>query len=190
MFRRVYKSINTLPVWNFFRITETGDLRYLIKKQDYDNLGSSKNGLDKIWTNILDQFYKEDGSNVQEIYCKDLKKIHELEIKYTILYNLYFVFNFSLNPPKEAHDTLKKLNIDENKIKKALNQTKNDLQLKRKDFENSHKEGEQKTNFEQVKDHVEKYKGFYIDPHKLTVKEWINILKNIKENGNERSNKR
>lgn len=192
MFKRIYKSINTLPIWNFFRIIETSDIRYLYKLKDYDQrLPRKTNRLMKTWENILQEFYRAEGSSQYQMYVKEIKKIHELEIDKFVYHNLLFILKHTNNP--EAIELLKSYGIkDENRlerIKKQLKQTDNKLRMKQADFKENHGTQQVNIDFANIKDQVEHYKQFYLDPRKVTVREWIGIIKNMKKNGQERSNK-
>jgi len=51
-----YKSIEDLPIWNFRKINETGDLKYLFKAKDYNRFMIYRRwGLSEIYNNIAYQ---------------------------------------------------------------------------------------------------------------------------------------
>jgi len=193
MFNRVYKSINTLPIWNFFRIIETSDIRYLYRKKNYDGrLPRKTSRLMQTWENILQEFYRAEGSSQYEMYVREIKKIHELEIDKFVFHNLFFILKHTNN--QEAIELLKSYGIQAdgkklNRISKQYKQVDNKLRMKQADFETNHGSQKIDVDFANIKDQVEHYKGFYLDPRKVTVREWIGIIKNMKKHGQERSNK-
>lgn len=69
-----YDSIENLPMWNFNKIMQTGDLRYLIKKKRFFRVD-----LNPIWENILqeDMDFVGVNENVKQI----IKRKKELALK-------------------------------------------------------------------------------------------------------------
>jgi hypothetical protein len=145
----------------------------------------------EIWEDILQQFYHAEGSSQFDIYLKSVKKIHSLEIDKFILNNLLFVLSHAEND--EAIQLLKSYGINPGgqklkRINKMIKQTDNNLRMKRADFQQDHGTEKVDVDFANIKDQVEQYKGFYLDPRKVTVREWIGIIKNMKRHGQKGSN--
>ena len=135
-------TIEEMPIYNWIKICETGDLKYIYKK---GGRVSEKTALH--WLDLQQQYIDEFG--LDEDYKKQLRIIKEL----TRL-NCDYVLKrdrFLLNLIKIKEAELNTVNIQ-----KAYG-------------------------FYQIKDYVEKYKGFKVDPKKTTVIEWFYALKNMSD---------
>jgi hypothetical protein len=54
-----YSSIEDLPVWNFKKVQQTGDYRYLLKLDDYGCMPGAKHirvELNALWDTLIEQF--------------------------------------------------------------------------------------------------------------------------------------
>jgi hypothetical protein len=118
-----YKSIKTLPYWLFDRARDTGDLRYLLILDSYEDLDSIKghdNGaLLKIWGDLFDSYLDHFGIS------KDLQKIVQLKrdiavlsaeaILYNQPYKMTFVFvkQKQLELLQKDNDSSKSLKFEE-----------------------------------------------------------------------------
>lgn len=77
----LYSSIDDLPIWNWTRVHDTGQLGYLLKEVKEDDRGD----LQHLWDSMYDEYIKEFG--VSEQYEKELvirKKIGELQCQLII----------------------------------------------------------------------------------------------------------
>ena len=54
-----YNSIETLPIWNWHKISETANLIYLHRLEDYD--GKKDDSLIKLWDKLQDEYLDEFG---------------------------------------------------------------------------------------------------------------------------------
>ena len=65
----LFNSCDVLPLWNFLKIIETGDYRYLVRisdRFDYDALVIHSSVLDKyseVWDSVLDEYSKLENSS-------------------------------------------------------------------------------------------------------------------------------
>ena len=136
----MWQSIEEMPIYNWIKIIETGDLKYIFK----DKGRVSKRCFNK-WIELQDEYLKEFG--LDEGYSNKLKKIVELthlNIDY-VLTRDRFLFNL--------------------------------IKMAEADLEREGKE--EAFNFWQTLDHVEKYKGYSIDPKNTPVIKWYYTLKNM-----------
>ncbi len=81
----MFKSIEELPIWNFNKVIEKNDLRYLLKLDDYYKLPELKDDLNNIWETIIDEFYNEFG--ISEKYRNTLlqeKDMAMMELEYAL----------------------------------------------------------------------------------------------------------
>ena len=77
-----YRTIETLPIWHYKKVPSTGDLRYLLKLEDYDELPKKcKIGLQKIWQDIQTEFFeKVDFNDTQDYYFEKSQKLLMLKL--------------------------------------------------------------------------------------------------------------
>lgn len=178
-----YKSIDFLPLFNFFMIHKTEDLRYLLKLEDYEVLPDNVelNNLPDIWEKILVEFQESEDGNRSVIQYVEGRAILKLELDYLILWNLYNLMS-TIPDSKEILELKKEAGYSDKSIKwieKQLKIINNKLRIKRKGI----KEKEVKEtafDFLRLIDEIESIKGYVIDIHKTTVRKYIAIKKNIK----------
>ncbi|MDX5586492.1 MAG: hypothetical protein QNK20_16520 [Aureibaculum sp.] len=58
-----YRSIETLPIWNFKKVLELGELKYLLKLDDYGNLPEYDKDLQEVWEAIYYEWLDEFGES-------------------------------------------------------------------------------------------------------------------------------
>ena len=183
---KYYKSIDFLPLFNFFKVIETSDYRYLLKLKDYEILPKTKHDLKLVWLDIQTQYSKADDSNYQIINFTQSKSMQKLQIDFLMIWNLYNLMVVA--PDKKETLKLKKLAGLENEslkgIEKKLKGLRNKIEIKKKDLE---KEESKPIDYCEIIDQIEDIKGRSIDPFKTTVRQYIAIRKNIK-NGNRQNN--
>ena len=185
---KYYKSIDFLPLFNFFKVIETNDYRYLLKLNDYEVLPKTNHDLKLVWLDIQTQYSKADDSNYQIINFTQSKGLQQMQINYLVLWNLYNLMIVA--PDKKDTLKLKKLagyeNLTFKDIEKKLKSLRNKIELKKKDYEQ--KETKQ-VDFYLILDQISDIKQRTIDPFKTTVRQYIAIRKNIK-NGRQNNTKR
>ena len=147
---KMWENIEDMPIYNWIKILETGDLKWLFK----DKGRVSQKAADH-WLVLQQQYIDEFG--LDEGYKQQLRLMEKLKNL-----NLDFVL------------TRKRSLLNIIKI------TEIDLEL------SGNKEV---VSFYQILDHVEKYKGFQIDPKKTSVMKWYYSLKNMSNNGQEDTGK-
>jgi hypothetical protein len=178
-----YKSIEFLPVQNFFWIIEKQDLRYLLKLKDYEKLPEIQYSLEEIWEDILNQYYDAEGDNAINLYFNNIKALHRLEIQHQLFWNLHTILSVD-SENRKANEIADENGIEKkDRIKvlwKLCKNLKTKKQLKQKDIENID-QNEEKHNFDEIIDIVEDMKGRPLDLSKITVKKWIAIKSNLKE---------
>lgn len=175
-----------MPLFNFFKVIETNDYRYLLKLKDYEILPDTKHDLQSVWLDIQNQYSKADDSNYQIINFTQSKGLQQMQINYLVLWNLYNLMIVA--PDKKETLKLKKEAGQENSsikdIEKKLKSLRNKIELKKKDYEQ--KETKQ-VDFYLILDQISDIKQRTIDPFKTTVREYIAIRKNLK-NGKRQNN--
>ena len=76
-----YNSIEDLPIWNWWKVSETGNLSYLRKDENYK--GKAPNL--KLWEKINDEYFNEYGIN------DNLKQLMRLKKEWIRLKEKYLV---------------------------------------------------------------------------------------------------
>lgn len=190
---KYYKTIDYLILFNFFMIHKTGDLRYLLKLEDYETLPDDVDlePLQKAWESILIQYQEEEEGNNGVINYVKGKSLLSLELDYLIYWNIYNLIT-TIPDSKEILQLKKDAGI-ENKdvkwLKKKVNSLGNQIRIKQKDFEIENKDNG-KFDFYRIIDEIEQIKGYPIDIHKITVSKYIAIKKNLKaKNGRQNNSK-
>lgn len=124
----IYRSLDSIKVFNYYKCEETGDLRYLLKLEDYDVLPDvNVDGLDVIWDelkNEVQQIGIDKSKRNQNVFDKQ-KKIHVASNDYRIVQQILYVlhykkddefinilsdkYNYRINPNKDYHEELKRI---------------------------------------------------------------------------------
>ena len=136
-----YKSIESLPIWNWYEILKTGDLKHLF----INGKGRVSERIGELWDELQDQYINEFGLD-----DKFKKKLKLLKKKAILNYDFIITGDRFINT---------KLSI----VEADLNEL----------------DTEQGISFHELKDHLEKYKGFRIDTKITSVIEWHYALKNM-----------
>ena len=146
----LYDNIDNLPVKRWFKILETGDLKYLYLKEK----GPINEALSDLWTEIEQQYYDEFGVDIEyQIRIEWIKEKILLECEYMITGDRKLISQISV-------------------IENELKGWGQDYTVKMYD----------------VKDKLEQIRGYQIDLDKITVIEWVYMMKNApkqKEEGGE-----
>lgn len=159
---KYYNSIENLPIWNFYKVKETGDLSYLFvdeKQHGEAMLKAIAKEVFEAWRAIDDRFLFEFGLSEQYVNRLILeKKINELELD-------VLIYNNSISRARLKAEKAKVEGI---------------------------KEGEGKADLTEVLVNIEKFMSFSIDDKKVSVNKffgYINLMRRAadkykkKENG-------
>lgn len=124
----IYRSLDSIKVFNYYKCEETGDLRYLLKLDDYDVLPDiDVTGLDAIWddlTSEVQQIGIDKSRRNENIFYKQ-KKIAIESNNYRIIQQILYVlsykkdeemieilkdeFNHVINPNKDYHEEIERI---------------------------------------------------------------------------------
>jgi hypothetical protein len=78
---KYYKSIETLPVWNWDKIQSTADVKYIVATDDYDDVIENEE-MHTLFDKIFDEYYNYFGvSDDMKRYLNAKKQITLLEVK-------------------------------------------------------------------------------------------------------------
>lgn len=181
---KLYNSIEFLPVWNFYKVIETGDVRYIFKLKDYDTLPVTDYSPISQWQFICEQYFKE-STGVKYFQYKNFRaQILTLRKKYILLYNAMYAL--CLMKDKELIELVRELgyNFDDSSennyanslinLDNQLKGLKKKIELKQNEFDTVFlSKGKSRDIYEMIQN-VEAWKGFKLDIFKLTVKQFLN----------------
>lgn len=189
---KYYKSIDYLPIFNFFKVIETDDKRFLLKLEDYELLPDvvDLTELNKAWTEIEIQYSKAEDSNSSIIQFTTAKGVCKMELEYLMLWNIHNLI-VADEQGDSAKAMLKYAGLEDKDLKwieKRIKSLTNRINLKRKAIKEDNPENT-KFDFWRIIDEIEDIKGRAIDITKTTVRQYIAIKQNIKRNG-ERQNRK
>jgi len=183
-----FKSIDFLPLLNYINKINTGDLRHLLKLDDYEILPETNTDeLITVWENIERECTEVENSNSAIIQYTTAKSVHKMELEYLMLWNIYNMISIAPEHP----ETIKileysKLKLTRVQIEKKLKILRNRIELKRHDAKST--QNDKKVDFYEIIDQIEDIKGRSIDLKNTTVRQFIAIKKNIKKNGKRQDN--
>lgn len=143
-----YSSIDDLPMYNWQKIHDTNELKYLfVNKQEIEN----NELLERRWSSIYDEYLEEFGlSKEYKDILKAKRKIANLQADYII---------------KGDRILLNFINIEKNALESMYESTKKG------------------SSFRDSLVHLEKMQGIKINTKEITVADYYNYLRSIKNNG-------
>jgi hypothetical protein len=191
-----YTTTDYLPVRNFYKITETGDLRWLLKDIDYERMPELTVDLSDVWDQIFNDFIALSKDKDYEFYLENLRKLAKTENKYETLkselFTLYFRYNKEYADDLEAENITLNLTTREDYLKsldvaaRRLDQYLTKIKLLEKELKA--REVKSDVQFEDLVFIVERYQGFPLDIDKISIKRFVLILNRIKEENGKRKN--
>ena len=81
----IYTSCDEIKKWNFDKISETNDLKYLVAGTEYGKKAEAPENAAEIWDNILQEYTEKTENDKALIYFELLSDIDDLEMR------IYFV---------------------------------------------------------------------------------------------------
>lgn len=183
---RYYKSIDFLPIFNFFKVIETDDLRFLLKIEDYEILPDDADikELSKAWESISNEYSKAENSNSSVIHFTTIKSLHKLELEFLMLWDLMNLIIIDENG-FNSKECLIKAGLqgkDLKWIEKRIKALTNKINLKQAKIKEDYPQNK-KDDWVKVLDKIEDIKGRKIDKYQTTVREYLATIENIKSDG-------
>lgn len=198
---KLYKSCSTLPINNFWQIIETEDLRFLIKKFDFENnkiklSEENKIALSYIWEEIYFEYSEITSNHKLKSTLKKQCLIQEWETIYYLVKECISLYDKYEN--KEVLELINKLNhksfkIDFEKpiakqlniLDKKLKGLKNKIKIFKIKLVESTKQEKQEVKSDLERDALYLEKNLdlkrAIDVRKTPVKTWVRMLQLSKE---------
>ncbi len=188
-----FKSIDTLPIWNYTKIIESEDLRYLVRSEEYDFEFTESDIELSIWETISKQYVEATSHRVTNKRFSMLNRnILELTIKRDIIENLCFILSIEFENEK-AKEILANLGYKPNSVEdlegifKRSRNMNTLIREKQAQLENEFGKAPINTSFEAIIDRISDYKHRELDPRKISVKRWIAIEDNYIEQINKQN---
>lgn len=179
---KLYRSCSSCPIKNFIEVIESGDVRHILKLDDYDVLPDEyPDETVDVWNGIIDEYTQLSNNtrytgqiNKQSAILKDINRINTVLAAIRILKHGSIVaddalkyFGYEFNDFTELQSTINKL-IGE-KTRLEIRKAQLDVQPKGK------------TDFYKLVAQAEKERGVGIDVNKVTVKQWCAIINNLED---------
>lgn len=203
---RIYKSIDTLPLWNFAKVMESNDIRYLFVLKHYDDLPEQNISKD-IWDSIMIEYFEHIGGQKTKKYILELSNLIKLRKKYTLITNATYVlcykkdvelinivtkyihtfntlFEFKQDNDKEYYQSIVEADRNANSLKDLIT-------MKSMEFESKYKsKGNTKFDLYKVLTAFLKFYKVQIDPKTTTVREFIALQQEMVNEINAQNAKR
>ncbi len=173
-------------LWQFKTVIESGDLRYLLKLKNYDELPEFDIGeLTYAWHNIYQEFSDIAGGSRADLWMVKVKRLTTMQMDYsrheTIL---KFIEKYPF-PDIIEEATKEGYAIDINNFAKTfekaytrLMRLKNQISIERKNQEPEEKE---EAGLDDLIVTLEKFQGYQFDEEKMNVRKFANIYKRFKD---------
>lgn len=194
---KFYKSCKYLPIFNFYEILESNDLRYLLKLPDYEDLPDektiNKKQLTEVWRNINLEYgdlQLQDGEN--KMYFTLEKQIERLKFEYGHInmildflqhgwdddivkllrsYPSFMGFKYKLIKQKPLFPQLEKIQRQSKNYVTRINIKVSEYERIKPDTSNSKKQ-----QLNEIAAVLSKHCGYHLNTRKVTVSEWVGII--------------
>jgi hypothetical protein len=182
--------LDFIPIGCFFKILETGDLRYMFKLKDYEHLPNIKSKPQESWTKIYNEYLSQAGGFSMFGYVSDYGNI--INKKELFLRLKHVAFLLSDKEDKELIDIIRQCGYkfeytnDSEYIEALLNLNRQIIGLnkmiekKLKEFINKYKKDSKPIDIYEIINNFEQYKQRRIDIWNTSMREFISIHKNYK----------
>lgn len=193
---KIYRSIDSLPLWNYIQVEEKNDLRYLLILDYYDVLPTIQ--VDpNIWAEIQLQAFEASGKKADN-YTNELKRLIIAQQEYRQIKDCTFILSYKKDPEiiailekiLQEYDQKFKINLNSDKeylasVIEADRQSQglaSDLAIKTKHFNNKYHnlEGDKKINYNSIINNLSKYYGYRVKPKEITVREFLSMNADLK----------
>lgn len=182
------ENISQASLWQFKKVVETGNVKFLLKLSDYDEMPEcDTQELSDAWYEIYAEFSEIVGGNRADLWLVKHKRLILMKLNYEIGCTILRVVQ--LHPVPETLEAAKVHGyiIDPDNLKKTFEKAYTKLmRLKTKIsiIEKESKQDEEQTekeDFDGLITTLEKYQGYQFDEHKMMVRKFANIYKNFKD---------
>lgn len=181
------ENINQANLWQFKKVIETKNVKYLLILDDYDHLPvCDTDELSTAWYNIYTEFSEIVGGNRADLWLIKRKRLVGMKLDFDL--GAVVLRTVQLYPCPETIEAAKEFGYDidlENlhqTFEKAYTKLMR-LNHKIKVIENDSKQDEQNAEREDLDGLIatlEKFQGYQFDEHMMSVRKFANIYKNYK----------
>lgn len=182
---RYSDSTSRASLWQFKTVIETGDLRYLLILDDYDQLPDFDLDLLTVaWQNIYQEFSDIAGGQRANLWLLKVKRLTALQLK--LQYHSSFLRVVQAFPHPELIELINDegYNIDPERLEESFRSAYSKLMKLKGQISmmvNEQKKDEAKNDMDGLITALEKFQGYQFDEHKMTVKKFVNIYKKYKD---------
>ena len=181
------ENASRVNLWQFKQVIETGDVRYLLVLDDYEELPDvDTSTLVTVWFDIYSDFSEVTGGGEATLMLTKYKNIIYMEYQYNSEARLLNMLDKMRLP--EMVEAIAEIgyfidlkNYDKTfaKARSKLVRLKNQLNSDKKKRA-AEKEEEKNTDFDSLITTLEKHQGYQFIEHKMSVKKFANIYKQYK----------
>ena len=183
---RYSENSNQATLWQFKQVIETGELRYLLILDDYDELPEFDiTLLTEVWQSIYQEFSNISGGSRADLWLLKIKRLSAMQIDYQRHASMMRIIK------EYPHEELIELINEEGYAIKAddfektfekaytrLMRMKNQISIFEK--ERAVDEGNEQS-LDDLIVTLEKFQGYQFDEHEMSVKKFANIYKKYKD---------
>lgn len=184
------KNSSEATLWQFKMVINTGDVRYLIKIDNYDELPEDVDyaELSNAWYRIYNEFSDVAGGNRADLGLLQVKRLTTMKIRIATHFELLKAI--SIFPDKELIDYFNTLGyaIDPDNFNETYNAAHRKLTHEKhkasgieKDMEDDDQKSE--TDLDDLIVSLEKYQGYQFNEYEMTVRKFANIYKKARNAG-------
>jgi len=184
---KVALNTNQVSLWQFKMVINTGELRYLLVLDSYDELPDYD--LDELavtWHSIYEEFSETVGGNRSELWLSKQKQLVSLKLNYERHGTMLRVVQILPHPEfiEMINEDGYEIDLDdfERTFQKARSRV---MKMKGKItmLENEQKTEVKKDDLDQLITTLEKFQGYQFNEETMSVKKFANIYKNYKDAG-------
>jgi len=182
------ENIRQANLWQFKKVIETKEVRYLLILSDYDELPvCDTDELADAWYNIYTGFSEIVGGNRADLWLVKRRRLVSMKLNFDL--GSVILRAVQLYPCEETIEAAKEfgydINLDDLKptFEKAYTKLMR-LNHQIKTIENDSKQDTEETEREDLDGLIaalERHQGYQFDEHAMTVKKFANIYKNYKD---------
>lgn len=191
---KYYKNCSDLPIYNFFKISETNNLGYLVIGYDEEKVINDKK-LVGLWDNILEEYYKLTNDSNSLLILEVTRELIYLKKRFEIVSLLLeqlskgikskeirFKYFDALNEWEYYIKKDKPLGSELNRMYKQLKASFNTISIKQAEYDELNKKSETKKTslIEQIVKLEQALSRNEIDDKKTSVAKYIALINEVK----------
>lgn len=194
---RYSENSSQATLWQFKKVIETGELRYLLILKDYEELPEFDiQVLNTVWQEIYQEFSDISGGNRADLWLLKVKRLTKMQLDYQrhvsilglmeqcVKINVLFPLPDLIELAKDEGYMIVLDDFDKTfeKAYTRLMRMKNQMSIFKKEQEVEENANEPSLDELIVK--LSKFQGYQFEEQKMSVKQFANIYKNYKDGQN------